>query len=226
MTRAAREGLDPMPSAAELRRTAAERLARRPDLAHLATNLVEESHTVTPVGKPAPVGKSRKKGETPSRVSFRIGELSIEQGGRVVVHRDVSNIVVGSPPTARRENDTLWLRIPYPPRTKKNGGKGGYGGIRQREAYRRFRDAVLRHLEPLVALLQLPLPDGGYNLAATFYVDRRGEQADRFGLEQGLADVLEKAGVVANDRCFRTGDGTRIVFGDPEPRVECTITPI
>lgn len=128
--------------------------------------------------------------------------------------------------TGRRLGDRLDLSIVRPPRTKKNGGKGGFGGIRQRKAYRDFRDAVVAAIAPLKHQLRLPLPEQAYNIAATYYVDRGGEKADKCGLDQGLYDALENAGVVTNDWQFRTDDGTRIIAGDPTPRVELTITPI
>lgn len=136
----------------------------------------------------------------------------------------------GSPlldvPTAHawRFDTGLQLMLPVAPRTKKNGGKGGFGGIKQRPAYRAFRDQVVRMLEPLKDELKLPLPKAQYNIAAVFYVDVPGQRADKCGLDQGLYDALEDAGVVTDDWQFRTADGTRIVFFDPRPRVELTIT--
>jgi hypothetical protein len=55
---------------------------------------------------------------------------------------------------------------------------------------------------------------------------RKGEQADLVGLLQGLADALENAGVVSNDRWFRAFDGSRMIAGDPRPRVELEIRPL
>ena len=122
-----------------------------------------------------------------------------------------------------RRGDTLELRLVLPPRTKKNGTTLG---IRQSAGYRRYRDAIIAAIAPVKSLIGLPLPDREYNIAATYYVDRRGERADKCGLDQGLYDALENAGVVTNDWFFRTDDGTRIIAGDPRPRVELTITPI
>lgn len=122
-----------------------------------------------------------------------------------------------------RLGDTLHLTLPFPPRTKKNGTTIG---IRQKKAYRVFRQRVVRALEPLKGRLRLPLPEAHYNIAAIYYVDRRGELADKVGLDQGLYDALENAGVITNDWQLRTADGTRVVFGAAQPRVEITITPI
>jgi Holliday junction resolvase RusA-like endonuclease len=124
----------------------------------------------------------------------------------------------------RRAGDVFYLQLLLPPRTKKNGTTLG---IKQSKAYRGYRDAIIAALPELArASLGLPLPEREYNIAATYYVDRRGERADKVGLDQGLYDALENAGVVTNDWQFRTADGTRIVFGDPRPRVEITITPL
>jgi hypothetical protein len=128
-----------------------------------------------------------------------------------------------------RFGDQLRLVLNGPPRTKKNGTTLG---IRQRPAYRRYRDAIVAALEPLRLSYGSPILPGNrregnrYNLAAVFYVDRKGEAADLCGLLQGLSDALENADVVENDWVFRTFDGTRVVFGDSRPRVELTISPL
>jgi Holliday junction resolvase RusA-like endonuclease len=115
------------------------------------------------------------------------------------------------------------LVLPGAPRTKKNGTTLG---IKQSPAYIRFRDRVKELVAPLAAHLQLPLPDVPMNIAAVYYVDKPGEQADLTGLHQGLFDALQDSGVVSNDWYFRTADGSRVVFSDPKPRVEVTITRI
>lgn len=124
---------------------------------------------------------------------------------------------------SHRDGDRLALTLTGPPRTKKNGTTLG---IKQTPAYRRYRDAIIAAIAPLRTTLGLPLPEAEYNIAAIYYVDRRGERADKVGLDQGLYDALENAGVITNDWQFRTADGTRIVFDDPQPRVELTITPL
>ena len=107
------------------------------------------------------------------------------------------------------------------PRTKKNSTTLG---IRQSPAYRAYCDLIVNGFEPLLTQLELPLADRPYNLAATFYVDRWGERADLIGLLQGLADALENAGVVSDDRWFRALDKSRVIAGEAEPRVELLIT--
>ena len=125
--------------------------------------------------------------------------------------------------TIRRRGAALEMTIALAPRTKKNGTTLG---IKQSPAYRRYRDAIIRAIAPLKAAYQLPLPNGEYNIAAVYYVDVRGKRADKVGLDQGLYDALENAGVIGNDWQFRTADGTRIVFGDQRARVELSITPL
>ncbi len=125
-------------------------------------------------------------------------------------------------------NGVLRMVFFTPPRTKKNHLR--WFGV-QSIPYTRYRDFIVDQVgraadEMYPNPLEIPLPDIPYNLAATFYVDGPGERADRFGLEQGLADALQDAGVVTNDWHFRTGDGTRIIVGDPRPRVEAIISPI
>lgn len=107
------------------------------------------------------------------------------------------------------------------PRTKKNHTTLG---IRQSPAYRQYRDIIVNGFVPLALGLDLPLEDRPYNLAATFYVDRFGERADLIGLIQGLADALQNAGVVSDDRLFLSLDGCRVIAGDPAPRVDVLIT--
>lgn len=128
-----------------------------------------------------------------------------------------------TPCTGEMRDGGLSLTLLFPPRTKKNHGRGV---AKQSTPFVRFRWLVLDGLAPIVARLGLPLPDGEFNLAAVYFVDRPGERADLVGLHQALCDVLENAGVVRNDWQFRTLDGSRVVVGDPAPRVELTITPI
>jgi hypothetical protein len=84
----------------------------------------------------------------------------------------------------------------------------------------------MRVIEPMHGRLRLPLPDQPYNIRVIYHVDRRGESADKVGLDQGLYDALENSGVVTNDWFFRTDDGSRVVFGSEKPRVEIVITPL
>lgn len=137
----------------------------------------------------------------------------------------IVDCVMGDVLFARRWGEALYLTFLFPPRSKKNHTTLG---IRQAPAYRMYRDAIKRVMQPALVQLGLPLAPKPttYNIKAIYYVDRWGERADKCGLDQGLYDALQGAGVVVDDWQFRTDDGTRIVIGDPRPRVEVMITPI
>lgn len=133
--------------------------------------------------------------------------------GRVLVSLDYG----------RREGDVLRLELPFPPRTKKNHGQAF--GIKQSQGYIRFKTQVIDHVARMATTLKLPLPaDVPYNAAALFYVDN--DAADTVGLMQGLADALQDAGVLPNDRQLRTWNGTDQWLDKTRPRVEVTLTPI
>lgn len=118
----------------------------------------------------------------------------------------------------------LSLSLGVAPRTKKN--HTSWFGV-QAAPYRRYRDVIVEAIGPLRMAYGEPiLPDQAYNCRAVFYVDRYGEKADYNGLNQGLHDALENAGVVSDDWFFRTCDGTRIVPCDDTPRVDVFITPL
>jgi len=120
-----------------------------------------------------------------------------------------------------RLSNGIRLTLPVAPRTKKNSTTLG---IKQSPYYRSYRNRVIELVAGLKAYLGLPLAVAHYNIAAVYFVDRRGERADKVGLDQGLYDALQNAGVITDDWQFRTADGTRVVFGDAHPRVEITIT--
>lgn len=175
----------------------------------------------------------------PSRA--RLEQLHRERTGRELVLDGVVPVAVrdgarqlraahlatlGTLALYERTGDRLWLVLNLAPRTKKNGRKGGFAGIKQGPAYRAYRDAIIEAVAGVKAELRLPLPEQPYNIAVKYFVDARGKSADKCGLDQGLYDALENAGVVTDDWQFRTDDGTRIVAGDPSPRVELVITPI
>ena len=67
------------------------------------------------------------------------------------------------------------------------------------------------------------LVDQPYNCCALFYRDRNS--GDAVGYQQGLADALEKWGILSNDRFITSWDGTRMLVDRERPRVEVTLTP-
>ena len=127
---------------------------------------------------------------------------------------------------ARRAGDALWMELVSTPQTKKNHAASLGSG--KSKAYKRFLADVVEAVAQVKDALLLPLPDRrplGYNCCAHFFVDRLGERADVVGLQQGLNDALEAAGVVSDDWVFRQADGTRVILGS-RPRVALWITPI
>jgi hypothetical protein len=133
---------------------------------------------------------------------------------------------VSVPIRARRCGDSLWMEIVGAPRTKKNSSETL--GSSKSKPYKAYLRDVREAIGEVKSRLKLPLPERrplGYNLCAHFYVDLRGEAADRPGLEQGLNDALQVAEVVPSDWVFRQADGTRVIAGE-RPRVALWITPI
>jgi Holliday junction resolvase RusA-like endonuclease len=58
---------------------------------------------------------------------------------------------------------------------------------------------------------------------AMFYRD--ANRGDLIGYMQALADALEAAGIVENDRLIVSWDGTRMLTDKANPRVEVELTP-
>lgn len=208
--------LAPAPSDAKLREIARSRqLARfgrivNPEL----LNVVElASHSI----------------DTGSRAIARQGSVVVEKGIDLftIAYVEASQTDPGFSAVirARREKDCLHFEIETPPRTKKNGRKGAFYGVGGK-AYKRYEQDIAGAIASVKVALQLPLPDQPYNIAAKYFVDRYGKAADRPGLDQGLFDALQHAGVVNNDWLFRATDGTRIIADDPHPRIEVLISPL
>lgn len=62
------------------------------------------------------------------------------------------------------------------------------------------------------------------NCCAIFYRDRN--VGDAVGYYQGLADLLEKRGIVANDKFITQWDGSRLRKDKDNPRVEVELVPV
>jgi hypothetical protein len=130
---------------------------------------------------------------------------------------------------------TLTLTIPGAPRTKKthnriilvkSRGRKARRVVLPSEVWETWANAVL----PAIAMqtrrspVPCPLPDRPYNCAATFYRD--ANRGDAVGYYQGLADVLEKANVVTNDKWITQWDGSRLLVDRENPRVELVLTEV
>lgn len=62
------------------------------------------------------------------------------------------------------------------------------------------------------------------NCRAVFYRDRNA--GDFIGYVQGLADLLEERGVIANDVLLATWNGSHLAIDRDNPRVELSLEPI
>ena len=94
----------------------------------------------------------------------------------------------------------------------------------QSEAYCDYEKFALKHLlqygniEPL---------RGSLHVQALYYLPDKRWWPDLSGLIQATGDILEKAGLIENDRDIKRWDGSEIVGIDKEhPRVEILIKEI
>lgn len=128
----------------------------------------------------------------------------------------------------------LRLVLPSAPRTKKTSNRIFFLGQRCSACSRGSRAKVMPSeawetwCNRLTPQIKAALPAGwkpidfAVNCAALFYQDV--DRADACGLYQGLADLLQHAGVVANDRWIRTWDGSLPLKDAQNPRVELVLT--
>ena len=116
--------------------------------------------------------------------------------------------------------------IPGAPRTKKNHSRIVWSGNRPRllpsEAHEEWFNAAIWTIKPAIIDHHNSLPIRcDVNVTATFYRDRNTGDAN--GYYQALADLLEKAGVVENDRQIVSWDGSRLRKDAENPRIEVSI---
>ncbi len=117
--------------------------------------------------------------------------------------------------------------ITGPPRTKKNHGNLDLRGSKPRlhpsKPYQEWDQSAQMQLAVLRAKSKLPLPIAiEVNITALFY--RKTDVGDAVGFYQALADTLQNAGVILNDRQITTWDGSRLRKDARAPRVEVLIT--
>ena len=120
----------------------------------------------------------------------------------------------------------ITLVIPGIPRTKKNSGRivprGRRHIILPSEAWKEWCAAVAPQLEVWALRNRLQPIASPVNCAAIFYRD--ADRGDAVGFYQGLADVLEKSGIVENDKFIVSWDGSRLRKDAARPRVEVVMT--
>lgn len=117
--------------------------------------------------------------------------------------------------------------LPGRPATKKNHQQifktKGRTHLAQSDFYLRYETECLWRLKGYSGTRYKP--NARINLCALYYMPDRRSWPDLIGLLQATSDILEKAGIYANDRDIVSYDGSRIAGIDKlRPRVEIFIT--
>lgn len=111
-----------------------------------------------------------------------------------------------------------------PPRTKKNHSRLVRAGRRLRlvpsAAHEVWARSAVRQLRQQ---RREPRYEAPVSVAAVFFRDRN--VGDLVNYLQALADALEHAGVVTNDRLIVSWDGSRLAKDAECPRIELTVAP-
>lgn len=118
----------------------------------------------------------------------------------------------------------LKIKIPIPPRTKKNSQRivktktGAYCILPSKHYTQYEKDAMW--FIPVGETIKRPV-----NVKAVFYMDTR-RRVDLVNLQEALLDVLVRAGMLADDNCSIVAamDGSRVAYDKEHPRTEITIT--
>jgi len=123
----------------------------------------------------------------------------------------------------RAEGRTARLVIPGQPVTKKNSQVarcvGGKPLVLQSKSYRAYEKAALKSLMEY----QGERFSGPVEVTVHYWL-KDNRRPDLNNLMAATADILEKAGVIRNDRDIVSWDGSRIMGVSHNPRVEIIIT--
>ena len=116
------------------------------------------------------------------------------------------------------------ITLPGRPITKKNSQrivtnrKTGRPMVIQSEQYIRYETECLWRLKQYRG----PKFKSQVEVRALFYMPSK-QRPDLTNCMQSVADILEKAGVIENDRNIVSWDGTRLLIDKEEPRVDIEI---
>jgi len=113
--------------------------------------------------------------------------------------------------------------IPGRPATKKNSSRLGIVGKRRiilpSEAFERYEKEALWHLKRHKEQFAISV-----HVKCLYWLPNRQWWPDLIGLLQATSDILEKSGIIENDKLIDSYDGSRIVGIDKQnPRVEIEI---
>ena len=124
---------------------------------------------------------------------------------------------------------TLRLVVVGPPRTKKTGQRivkvGKFSKILPSKAYLDWEKTALTELTPHIGRLRHILPLA-FEMSCQAAIYRDAERGDACNYYQAIADMLQKAGVIANDVLIRHWDGSRLLKDSALPRIELTLQEI
>jgi len=122
------------------------------------------------------------------------------------------------------------LTVPGVPRTKKNSGRIVRAGkkhiILPSAAWCEWAEEAVHVLTVQMRAFRREAFPILHDCNATALFYRDANRGDACGFYQGLADLLEKAGVVADDRLLVSWDGSRLLKDSAHPRVAVTLTPV
>lgn len=108
--------------------------------------------------------------------------------------------------------------IPGAPRTKKNHSRIVWNGNRPRILPSKAHEEWAEQAERRCTIKGRKAIAEPVNCRASIY--REALTGDAVGFYQAIADLLEKVGVVENDKWIVSWDGTRLMKDAKEPRIE------
>jgi len=120
-------------------------------------------------------------------------------------------------------NNKLSAVIVGRPATKKNSGRivkfGNRMALLPSKAFEVYQDIALWQLKKYKERF-----DGNVHVQCKYYLPNNAHWPDLVGLLQATSDILEKSGILENDRLIVSYDGSRIMGIDKEnPRAEIFI---
>lgn len=119
--------------------------------------------------------------------------------------------------------------IPGAPRTKKTSNRlvrvGRFCKVLPSKAFVEWNETAQIYLNRVRAASPMWLRDSKgrqVNCCATFY--RKTDTGDATGFYQGLADALQEARIIENDKLIVSWNGSRLLKDAMNPRIEVTLT--